>query len=149
MNYLEEINELIDFTFNNPNNELKRIDMGIVPKELAEKIKTVSDLDTENFLVSIDNYAILHIFNRHSPENEQDSQLIGVMKEDFVYLPTIIFEADNIEYRGTSWRTGQSLLIFSKIIQNRYEVVLEIRAVRKKGKKSRLAVTTFYIKRKK
>ncbi len=149
MNYLEQIYALIDFAFQNPNNELRRIDIGVIEKNLAEKIKEISGLDTENFLVSVDNYAILHIFNKHSAENEQDTQLVGVIKEDFVHLPTVIFEADKIEYRGKSWRTGQELLIFSKIIQNRYEAVLEIRAVRKKGKKSRLALTTFYIKRKK
>ncbi len=39
MNYLEQIYALIDFAFQNPNNELRRIDIGVIENSLAEKSK--------------------------------------------------------------------------------------------------------------
>jgi hypothetical protein len=149
MTILESIQALIEFTFDNPLNILKRIDLCKVDEQLAQKIRKISGLETIDYVISLDNYAVLHILNNHSATNEDDMKLVGVEKQDFNKLVSIIFDADKIEYKGKSWRTGKDLLLFTKVVENMYEVVLEVRTVTKRGKQNRLAITTYYIKKKK
>lgn len=97
MNLLEQIRELYEFAFNNSTQELKMIDIGTV---FAEEIKVATGHEVEGFVVSVDNFAVLHIAKRHDQENETRENQIPVELEDLQKLESIVFEADTIQNGG-------------------------------------------------
>lgn len=147
----ESINNLFDFAFNNPLNELRMVDIGQIDVDLAHKIKQLTGYETQDYIVSIDSFGIKHIMNGHSISNEILANQIGITKNDFLLLHQIIFNADVISKGLKSKKSQIETIFFEKIIQNKYEVVLEIRIVSGKKKmlykKNRLVLKTMYIKK--
>ncbi len=141
------ISDLFDFAFNNPENIKKIVDIGIVDSHLALRIKENTGFETENYIISVDNYGIRHAVEHHgNVELEKLRGLIAVCKKDFDFLHEIIFEAENIKYGGKS-NLGKDVILFEKNLLNLYTAVLEVRLVTKKGKQNRLILETFYIKK--
>ncbi len=146
MDIFKAIEELFELAFNGTN-EFKSIDIGVVDSKLAQKIQKATGFDLIDFLISLDSYGIIHAVNRHSDYTEKNLQQVGITKIDFTKVIDVITNADKIESIGISWATGKPLLRFQKQLQNTHFVVLEIRIVKKKGKKNRLVVSTIYIKK--
>jgi hypothetical protein len=130
------INDLFDFTFDNPNNEHRIIDLGIIEVGLAEKIKNATEIDVKGFVISIDNYGIKHAFERHGNndiENRRGQKAIE--KRDFEQFLFILNNAETIRYdfRGEHGKpTLKESLVFSKTLDYQYFIALEIRKVTKK-----------------
>ncbi len=146
MDIFKEIENLFDFAFSGTN-EFRSIDIGVVDNPLAEKIQKATGFELIDFLISLDSYGIIHAVNKHSDYTEKNLQQVGITKIDFTKIIEVITDADKIESIGVSWATGKPLLRFQKQFQHTHFVVLEIRIVKKKGKKNRLVVSTIYIKK--
>lgn len=144
---LEQISNLFDFSLNNPLNELRMVDIGVINQDFAQQTGYL----TENYIVSIDSFGIKHILNGHSVSNEILNNQIRITKNDFLLLHQIIFYADKIT-KGIKHKSAKNdTIFFEKTIKNKYEVVLEIRVISgaKKAlyKKNRLVLKTMYIKK--
>jgi hypothetical protein len=61
----EKIVELYEFTLNNSANEYRRLDIGVVDKNLAEVIRNLTEIDVTDFVITIDSYSIVHTLERH------------------------------------------------------------------------------------
>jgi len=140
------INKLFDFAFNNVENKKKMLDLGIVDKVLAKKIEENTDLDLENYLISIDNFGIRHAIEKHgSPKTEEPRGQIAITKEDFSKLLEIIQQADKISLEGKT-AIGKDVILFEKQLEVLYAVAEEVRSVTstKKGKQNRLVFQSFW-----
>ena len=149
-NIQQQIEALYDFTLDNPQNEYQVVDMFQVETELARQIFEATGIDTEGFMVSIDNYGIQHTLQRHgNPVKEAKHGQIAVTKSDFAKLPKILSSPDSIRLDSRTRREGvtKETLIFTKEMEQCYFVIKEIRRVVKKGKTSRLILQTMYIYR--
>jgi hypothetical protein len=122
------ISDLFDFTFDNPNNEHRIIDLGVVEEELAEKIKKATGIEVKDFVISMDNYGIRHAFERHGNndiENKRGQK--AIVKKDFEQLLFIINNAETIRYdfRGEHGKpTLKESFVFSKVIDNQCIIAL-------------------------
>jgi hypothetical protein len=126
---LEQISNLFDFSLNNPLNELRMVDIGVINQDFAEQIAQQTGYLTENYIVSVDSFGIKHILNGHSVSNEVLNNQIGITKNDFLLLHQIIFYADKIT-KGIKHKSAKNdTIFFEKTIKNKYEVVLEIRVI--------------------
>jgi HD superfamily phosphohydrolase YqeK len=152
MDFSELADNLFHFIAYFPANQLFSQDIGSVDIILANRIKIAVGIDTENFVVSLDNFAIIHAINQHSKPNEIQRGQRLLNTQDFYLLHKIIFEADEIINGGK--RKGKECIKFVKTIENNYAeiytAVLEVRVITssKKSlyKKNRLALQTFYVK---
>ena len=140
------INELFDFAFNNPENKKKMLDLGLIDKDLAEKIKTATELDLENYLISIDNFGIRHTMEKHgSSKTEEPRGQIAINKEDFAKILDIVQKADKITLEGKT-SIGKDVILFEKQLEVLYAVAEEVRSITstKKGKQNRLVFQSFW-----
>lgn len=147
----QEVEALYDFAINNPLNEYQIVDLFQIETELAQHIRELTGVETEGFMVSIDNYSILHTLLRHgNPAKEAKHGQIAVAKEDFVRLPEILSSPDiiRLEFKEKGKSVVKETLIFTKELEHCYFVLKEIRRVTKKGKINRLILQTMYIRRK-
>lgn len=147
-NSKERINELFDFAFNNPKNELQRVDLGIISTELAENIAQNCKINVENHVFTVDNYGILHAISEHGMEQMEELRgQIGLKKADFSILEQLIREVDSVELEGEN-SLKNPILVFETMLEKHYFSVWEVRTVRKKRKKNRLFFVTMYIRKK-
>lgn len=135
MNQLKKIiKELFNFTFNNPENKLQLLEIGIIEEELAAQIATIIGFDTTGYTISIDNYGILHTMKRHGNEEEElKRHQVAVTQSDFELIPEIIFQADDMQ--DGNIKKGKRTIIFVKKYFHLYFVHFEIRIVSSKKKK--------------
>jgi hypothetical protein len=146
-----KIEELYDFALNNSENGYQIVDLMDVSADLAEKILTETGVDVAGFILSIDNYGILHTLERHgNPVREKSRGQVAVTKADFPRLLEIINEYDSIRFDRRTYQKGvvKESLVFTKELENSYFVAKEIRRVTKKGKRNRLILQTMYIQKK-
>jgi hypothetical protein len=142
----EQIEELFELTINNIENEYKRIDLGIVSKELGLLISNMTDIDVTDYVLTLDTYSISHTMERHgNPIKEAKLGQIAVQKHHFIEILEVILNPDHVRY---DVRNKRASLIFEKEKDDKYFVVKEIRQVQKSRKKNRLVLQTFYIKKK-
>jgi len=121
-----------------------------IGSELVHHIFEATGVDTDGFMVSIDNYSILHTLQRHgNPVKEAKHGQIAVTKSDFTKLPEILSSPDSVRLDVIIRKNGvqRDTLIFTKSFEHRYFVLKEIRSVIKKGKVNRLILQTMYIRR--
>jgi hypothetical protein len=142
----EQIDTLFELTINNIENEYKRIDLGIVSKELGLLISDMTDIDVTDYVITLDTYSISHTMERHgNPIKEAKLGQIAVQKHHFIEILDVILNPDNVRY---DVRNSRASLIFEKEKDDKYFVVKEIRQVQKSRKKNRLVLQTFYIRKK-
>ncbi len=142
----ELIEKLFDFAFNNPKNEKKIIDLGIIDADLAKKIKEQTDLDLKDYVISVDNFGIRHTMEKHgNPNTEIPRSQIAITKEDFSKITAIVLQADQISIDGTT-SIGKEVILFEKRLEELYTVAKEVRTITstKKGKVSRLMLQSFW-----
>jgi hypothetical protein len=95
--------------------------------------------------LSIDNYSIKHILQRHcDPIEEALKGQIKVEKHHFKMIIAVILNPDKVRYEV---RRGKESLIFEKKMKDFFVVCEQLHRVVKKGKVNRLRLQTFYIKR--
>jgi hypothetical protein len=146
----EKIEELYNYSLQ-LNNEHKIIDIGFVDDKLAERILNFTGLDLCGFVISMDNYGIIHSLEKHgNPITEVMRGQLNVTKEDFKLIPLILSEFDSvrhdIKYTKNSNISRESL-VFEKKIGNRFFVAKEIRKIVKADKSNRLVFHTLYIRK--
>ena len=142
----EKIDELYEFTLNNVDNQYKRLDIGVVDKDLASLIQNLTEIDVTNYVITIDSYSIIHTLERHgNPIKEAKRGQIGIEKHHFREVLDVILNPDNVRYET---KHNKVSLIFEKDKGDKYYVVKEIRQVVKSRKTNRLVLQTFYIRKK-
>jgi phage-Barnase-EndoU-ColicinE5/D-RelE like nuclease3 len=79
----------------------RKLDLFIVPDELAQRILEETDIDVAGHWVCIDNYGIIHTLEHHGkPISESKRGQIAVMKEDFVTMLQVFLYPDEIHASG-------------------------------------------------
>lgn len=125
----------------------RKLDLFEVPDYLAQRVLKEAGVDISMYMVSIDNFGIIHTLEQHgNPLSEARRGQIAVEKEDFVRMLEVFLKPDEIQVAGTTKRTKMPLLQFIKIMEDKRFVVKEIRKVTstKKQKISRLVFHTMY-----
>jgi hypothetical protein len=146
MSLTEQLDALYELALYNPKNLHQIVDLGVIDETVGSFILKTTGLDVTNYLISIDNYSIIHTLQRHgNPVKEAAKGQLAVQKEHFHEVLSVILEADSVRY---DFRRGKEALIFEKRKDPLYFVVKELRQVVKKGKQNRLMLQTFYIKKK-
>jgi hypothetical protein len=146
-----QIEALYEFALNNSHNEYQVVDMFIIEPALAQRILEETGVDVAGFVVSIDNYSILHTLLRHgNPVKEALHGQIAVTKADFMQIPDILSSPDKIMFdvKKQGKEMVKETLVFTKEVEHCYFVLKEIRRVIKKGKINRLILQTMYIRKK-
>lgn len=124
-----------------------KLDLFIVPMELAETILLKTNVDVRGYWVSLDNYGILHTLENHgNPISEAKRGQIAVEKEDFIKMLDVFLYPDEIQSANISKHSKKQLLKFIKTLDDKIYVVKEVRAITstKKNKISRLVLHTMY-----
>lgn len=132
---MEEIIKEIELLFNSdiPTSQtLQKVIIGNLTAELVDFIfeKTEIKIDV-SYKFTIDKSGMNHSLKRHGNEEKEAKQgMIAVTKEDFLKIPLILTEPDEIEYDGKS-RKGLEMIFFKKKINNSIVVVQELRTGKK------------------
>jgi len=80
----QKIYDLYDECLENLGQFHRKLDLFMIPSELAQKIKIITDLDVSDHWVCIDNYGILHTLKQHeNPISEAKRGQVAIEKEDF------------------------------------------------------------------
>lgn len=145
----QKIYELYDDCISSLEPFHRKLDLFIVPDNLAERIKEATEMDVSGHWVCLDNYGVTHALEHHgNPVSEGRRGQIAVEKEDFITMLEVFLQPDEIQTVGTSRQTRLPMLQFVKTIENQVFVVKEVRTVtsKKKNKVSRLVFHTMYKK---
>lgn len=145
----QKIYELYDDCISSLEPFHRKLDLFIVPDNLAERIKDATEMDVSGHWVCLDNYGVTHALEHHgNPVSEGKRGQIAVEKEDFITMLEVFLQPDEIQTVGTSRQTRLPMLQFVKTIDNQVFVVKEVRTVtsKKKNKVSRLVFHTMYKK---
>ena len=124
-----------------------KIDLFIVPSELAHNIKEKTDIDVSNHWVCIDNYGIIHTMEHHGNERSEAKRgQIAIGKEDFITMIEVFLYPDEIKKMGVTRHNNLPILQFVKKMDDKIFVVKEVRTTtsRKENKISRLVFQTMY-----
>ena len=143
----DKINALYDACIESKTLSHVKIDVCIVPEELAIMVLTTTNIDISNHLITIDNFGIIHTLQQHSnPITEAKRGQVAIERDDFIKWLEVVLYPDEVKHLGYTKRTNLPLLQFEKIIENRKIVVKEVRTVQssKKQKVSRLVFHTMY-----
>jgi len=117
----------------------KKIYFGIVPAHLAEFVEQKTGVNVSNFNVSLSSYEIIKVLKDHGdPHREALRGQRAITADDFVRIPYIIENADNIELSDQDYE-GKPVLIFSKNENGKTVVVARV-----SNKKLDLALQTMY-----
>lgn len=140
-----QLDEFLEAALSSEHNDFLRFKIGKVEAELAEKIFAATGLDVFEFEISMDSYAVRHIFERHGNAGlEAKRGQIGIEKDDFKRLPEILTAPDAVILSMNSKGPLLETLVFEKEIDGFFYVLKEVRRVVKKGKINRLALLTMY-----
>ncbi len=135
------IKEFIAYILNDKSNKHIKLNLGIVPRSQAEKIKNITGLNVLGYTSLIDNYAVKHTLEEHGTASEIKRGQVPVTPECFELIPTILSSPDKITDGGLS-AIGRRVIVFSKRING---IVIYVEEVRTKRKE--LALLTMYIKK--
>lgn len=142
-----KIYELYDECVNSVEPFHRKLDLFIVPDELAQRILDETDINVAGHWVCLDNYGILHALEHHgNPISESKRGQIAVDKEDFITMLEVFLYPDEIKIVDEPKKV---LIQFIKRINDKMYVVKEIRTItsQKKKKISRLVFHTMYKKK--
>jgi hypothetical protein len=146
MTLFEEIEALYEFTLTDKTNQYKRLDIGVIGKNLGILIYNQTNIDVTDYILTLDTYSIIHTLERHgNPIREAKHGQIAIEKQHFIEILDVVLNPDKVTCNTKHNRTA---LIFEKEKGNKYFVIKEIREVVKTRKKNRLVLQTFYIKKK-
>jgi hypothetical protein len=141
--------ELYDECVNSTEPFHRKLDLFIVPDELARRILGETNIDVSGHWVCVDNYGIIHALEHHgSLIAESKRGQIAVDKEDFITMLDVFLYPDEIKLVGETKKTRRVLIQFIKRINEKIYVVKEIRTITslKKNKLSRLVFHTMFKK---
>ncbi len=125
----------------------RKLDLFIVPNEIAEKVYEAIGIDIQEHWICIDNFGIIHTLEQHgNPISEARRGQIAVEKEDFERFIEVLLNPDEIIAVGKTKRTNLPLIQFVKKIDDKIFVIKEIRTVTstRKKKLSRIVFHTMY-----
>lgn len=125
----------------------RKLDLFVVPENLAQQIFNETSIDVSGHWVCIDNYGITHALEHHgNPVSEGKRGQEAVMKEDFVKMLDVFLFPDEIRSTGNTSKSQMPSLQFVKKIEDKIFVVKEVRTItsQKKKKLSRLVFHTMY-----
>jgi hypothetical protein len=125
----------------------RKLDLFIVPENLALKVQEATGIDINGLWVCIDNFGIIHTLEQHgNPISEARRGQIAVEKEDFERFLDVFLFPDEIKLAGVTKRTNLPLIQFIKEIEHKTFVIKEVRTISslKKKKVSRLVFHTMY-----
>lgn len=143
----EAISELFEECMNTHTPFHRKIDLFVIPDDLAQQVLEATGLEVSGHLVCIDNFGIIHTLEQHgNPLSEARRGQIAVEKEDFINYLDVFLEPDEIHLSGKTKRTNLSLVQFMKVVEHKKFVIQEVRTVvsTKKQKVSRLVLHTMY-----
>lgn len=101
-----KIYELYDDCVNSIEPFHRKLDLFIVPDELAQRILEETDIDVAGHWVCLDNYGILHALEHHgNPVSESKRRQIAIMKEDFITMLQVFLNPDEIHASGKTNRS--------------------------------------------
>jgi hypothetical protein len=146
-NLIQKIYSLYEECLNRTEPFHTKIDICIVPDELAQMVFEATTIDVSNHWITIDNYGIDHALTQHgNPKSEAKRGQIAVEKEDFIRFIDVVLQPDKILLLENSKRSNLTQIQFEKVIQNKKIVVKEVRTItsKKKNKVSRLIFQTMY-----
>jgi hypothetical protein len=144
---ISEILNLYDESLEKIDHFHKKLELFVVPIEIANFVMSKLNLDIENHIVTIDNFGILHSLEEHgNPITEAKRGQISIEKNDFVKIIDVLLYPDEINFIGLTKHTKLPLLQFIKEIENKIYIVKEVRTItsQKKKKVSRLVFHTMY-----
>jgi phage-Barnase-EndoU-ColicinE5/D-RelE like nuclease3 len=137
-----KIYELYDECVNSIEPFHRKLDLFIVPDELAQRILDETGTNMAGHWVCLDNYGIEHHGN---PISESKRGQIAVEREDFITMLKVFLYPDEIKIVD---ETKKVLIQFIKRINDKMYVVKEIRTITSQKKKiSRLVFHTMYKKK--
>ena len=143
----QQIYDLYDECLENLSQFHRKVDLFVIPAELAAIILKETNIDVAGYWVCIDNYGIMHALEEHgNPISEAKRGQIALEREDFIKMLDMFLNPDEIITIGTTRHTQKSLLQFIRKIDDKIYVVKEVRSVtsKKKNKLSRLVFYTMY-----
>lgn len=143
----QKIYDLYDECLDNLGQFHRKLDLFIVPVELAQRIKEITDLDVSDHWVCIDNYGILLTLEQHgNPISEAKRGQVAIEKEDFFKMLDVFLYPEEIVLVGKTSHTQKPILQFVRQIEDKVYVVKEVRTItsKKKNKLSRLVFHTMY-----
>ncbi|OQY03406.1 MAG: hypothetical protein B6I20_05120 [Bacteroidetes bacterium 4572_117] len=118
--------------------ENKWKNLGEVTNREIETIKTIMDIDLTGYIRVITVQDINHAIKQHGKDSKDK---YPIDYSDFLHIPLIVSEADEILKGNISDRTKLQCIVYKKEIGDMYFYVEEIRTRREK-----LALKTFYKK---
>lgn len=145
-----KIYELYDECVNSIEPFHRKLDLFIVPDELAKRILDETNINVAGHWVCLDNYGILHALEHHgNPVSESKRGQIAVDREDFIMMLKVFLCPDEIKIVEETKKIQRFLIQFMKRIDDKMYVVKEIRTItsQKKKKISRLVFHTMYKKK--
>lgn len=117
----------------------KWIDYDEVTPKASKDILSITGINVDGFVHSIDESAINHSYNRHGDRNEQRQDQEPITEKDFRLLPEVVSEYDSIE----PGRKGKNAhILYKKRINGDIFFVEEVRTGRRK-----LSAVTIYKKK--
>jgi hypothetical protein len=143
----QKIYDLYDECLDNLGQFHRKLDLFIIPAELVQRIKIITDLDVSDHWVCIDNYGILHTLEQHgNPISEAKRGQVAIEKEDFFKMLEVFLYPEDIVLIGKTSHTQKPILQFVRQIEDKIYVLKEIRTItsKKKNKLSRLVFHTMY-----
>ena len=127
---MSELQKLIQ-SVKNQSNDNKTVTLGIINEQVAKQILLDSNIDVRNYVITIDIYAVKHIFKNHSnAEKEEKRGQFAIQESDFEMIEQVINNPDFVFYDGKN-RIGRDVLQFQKQINNRYIILKEVRTGKK------------------
>lgn len=143
----EKILHLLRKSLSDFNQFHQKVDLFELPKNWINKVKKQTNLDLNGFVLSIDNYGIIHSFKNHgNPISEARRGQVAITEEDFMNLISIVMDFDEVKLVGLTKRTKNAILQFKKEINGQVYILQEVRNTTKKSKTSRLIFHTMYKK---
>ena len=140
----ENIAELLILSFANKENRKIQLVIGKLETGTTAMIKNVTGLNIKAFDVMLDNYAVIHVFNRHSdPIEELSKGNSPILFNDFEKIKEIVDNPDTVSDLGRT-KQGLTIILFEKNFQDNNERFYCIKEVRMKRKK--LFLKTMYKK---
>ena len=125
----------------------RKLDLFIIPEQLAAKIKETTEIDVSQHWVCLDNYGIAHTIEHHGKSIlEEKRGQVAIVKEDFITMLQVFLYPDEIISTGKTSKSQKPSLQFIKKIEDKIFVVKEVRTItsQKKNKVNRLVLHTMY-----
>lgn len=127
----EVLSEFITYASARTTPENRQIVLGPVPLAVIERIAGENGIDLNEYVFTIDVYAIRHILKSHGNATKEEARgQRAVTAEDFSLIHQIVTEPDVVFYDGKN-RIGRDVIQFQKRIGDRYIILKEVRTGRK------------------